>query len=289
VSRRPLAVVTQRDILRFHLVVRTVGAVGLRHCLYQHSAGYRERVAGQQVRTGAAGRTRVRVTRIVHVEFDLARLDAQRPQRLIGKAEGTEVRPLTVILPGVIDHHVAIGEQFCRRLGTVRTIQPGAVHAQRETDAISLARHVVSCLALLRFFPLGLDQFEQPFHAVHFRFLTGRRGMALAFLVAIPQPQLERIDAHLFGQHIYGDFLVEERLRGAVGAESRSPGVVGRNRVALGTDVRNTVTGAHKLRLAQGEEVAEFGIRAVIHPPFIIQRDQLAVLIRAPLGLDFSR
>ncbi len=65
--------------------------------------------------------------------------------------------------------------------------------------------------------------------------------------------------------------------------------MVGRNRVTLRADVRDVVTGAHKLCLAYGEEVAEFGIRAVIHPPGIFQRGKLAVFIRPPFGFDFGR
>ncbi len=65
--------------------------------------------------------------------------------------------------------------------------------------------------------------------------------------------------------------------------------MVGRNRIALGADVRNVVAGAHELRLAKGHEVTKFGVRTVVEPPVVFQSDDLAVLVCSPLGLDFSR
>ena len=58
------------------------------------------------------------------------------------------------------------------------------------------------------------------------------------------------------------------------------------DREALGADIPDIVTGAHELGLTQGHQVTEFGVRTVIEPPVIFQRDDLAVLVESPLGLD---
>ena len=68
------------------------------------------------------------------------------------------------------------------------------------------------------------------------------------------------------------------RLGSAVAAEGRAPAVVGAHGAALATDGRDVVTRADELRAAQGQQVAELGVRAVVHGPVGLHAEQLAVL-----------
>ena len=109
-------------------------------------------------------------------------------------------------------------------------------------------------------------------------------GVVAGLVVEVLVAELERVLAHLLRQHVHGDLGGQERLRRAVGAERRSPGVVGGDRAAVAADVREMVAGARELSLPHGQQIAELGIRAVVDPPVGLHGDQLAFRVAGQLG-----
>ena len=190
-----------------------------------------------------------------------------------------------MVLPGGVDGDAGRRE-FDARLRAVGAVEAAAVDAERQPDAALLLGGREFGAALLRFKVFRPDEVEQLAQHQHVGLLPGRRrrGLVVEVLVA----ELQRVLAHLLRQHVHGDFRGQERLRRSVGAERRSPRMVGGDRAAVTADVVEMIAGADELSLPDRQEIAELGIRTVIDPPVGLHRGQLAGRVAGQLDVDVS-
>ncbi len=65
--------------------------------------------------------------------------------------------------------------------------------------------------------------------------------------------------------------------------------MVGADRAPKAADVGDVVAGAHVLRTAERQQIAELGVRAVVHGPVAFHGQEFAVLVRAELQLHPER
>ncbi len=240
-----------------------VGAVRLAHGVQQHLAAVLDGIARDHLLAAAAGGPAVgRQGGVVHHQADALRGEAQGTQGLVGGPQDPHVGPLAVVLPGGIEGHAVVGIELHPDLRAVRPVQAAAVDPQGDADTL---------LDLGGGLPLGPRAggvVEGPQLGDHvgeaedFGGLPGGGGAAGA--VDVAGPDFQGIHAHLGGQRVHQAFAGQKALGGAVGPESRAPGVVGAHRAPLAADVGDPVAGPDELGPPEGEQVPEFRIGAVV-------------------------
>ena len=195
----------------------------------------------------------------------------------MGSAEDTAGGTLAMVTPGGADGHAAVFVELGPGAGGVGTVKAGGIGAEGNAGG---ALHLIGGAGggtLFGVFVDGTHLVEDFLHAVHIRDLLARVGVT--FLPQVGVAEVKGIHADLFSQFVHADFEGEFGFRSAVAAEGSAVAVVRADGMAFATDVVQLVAEAHILGAADGQKVAEFGVRAVVAQPVRLEADQLASLL----------
>jgi len=198
------------------------------------------------------------------------------------------VGALSVIFPCDVDGDGAVGHKLHVGLGAVNAVKAAAIDAQGNADAVlhlAIGLGVLLGNALLRGLVQRAGGLEKILLAVHVGGVAGRNGRMLGRLVAVALTHVEGVDAHLGGQAVDSYFGAHEGLGRAVGTEGGAPCMVGVDRGALVADAGYAVACTGELAETVGQQIAEFGIRAVIHIVVAPQSLQLAAVVSGQLDM----
>ena len=193
-------------------------ALRLRGLLEQGLAGHPYGVARHDLGPGTAGRAGIGAFRRVGPrEAELVGGDPQGAQRLVGRADGADVRALAVVFPGGTDGDGPVGVHVHPGLGAVGTVEPAAVHAHREADALLVAGRGAFGGSLLREFILRPERFEHLRQGIGLGSLS--RGGGASRAVGVLQSDLQGVHAELLRQFVHKDLGGEKGLGRAIGPE----------------------------------------------------------------------
>ena len=183
----------------------------------------------------------------------------------MSRTERASVGTLPMIAPAHADGDRAVFIVLRPAFRRVRAVKAAAVDADSHTRAALHGIRGIRRGLFLRRLELGAHDIDHVRQAEHFGGLTGRIG--IAGLVTVDRTQFQRIHAELFGQLVNEHFGGEFAFRSTVATERSPPAVVRADRFADTTDIFDAVSSTDVLGTAQGQQVAEFGIRAMVDDP----------------------